>query len=54
MSETVQAVQFYVNDLAESLETTDVNKLTKLELAKQIEVWRNSISVARSLLGEVC
>ena len=52
MSDSVGAAHFYVEDLAESLEVTDVKSMTKLELVKQVEVWRNSANLAKSHLEE--
>jgi len=51
--ENFQAAYFYISDLRDSLETTDANVLTKRELVAQITAWRNSMTVAESLMEEV-
>jgi hypothetical protein len=50
--ETMQAAYFYVSDLKEELDVTDVNRLTKKELVAQVGAWTNSIGVAQSLMEE--
>ena len=53
MKEKAQEVHFYVSDVRESMEATHINGLTKAEIAKQLQVWQNSIQIAESVLNEM-
>ena len=53
VKEQVARIQFYINDLAESITTYNSNMNNKRDIKATTDVWRNDIVVASSLINEL-